>query len=179
MERIMIMGCAGAGKSTLTQNLSQVLNLPTLHIDTIFWSPGWKQRPKEEFEKAHEDFLENEKWVIDGNYLKIMDKRVEKADTIVHLDFSTLNCLYGVVKRRIQFHGKTRPDLGEGCPEKIDWEFFKWVWNFNGNQNVRIKEMLAEQKDKKIIVLKNRGEIDKFVEEVKNSVKEKRPLKWD
>ena len=150
-----------------------------MHIDTIFWSPGWIEAPRDQFETAHEEFAKKDKWVIDGNYLKIMGKRLEKADTIIHLDFSTINCLYGVIKRRIQFHGKTRPDLGEGCPEKLDWKFLKWVWGFNGNQNVRIKEMLEEQKDKRIIVLRNRWEIDAFMEEVKKSVQENRPLVWN
>ena len=176
----MIMGCAGSGKSTLAQNLSKELGLPTLHLDTIFWSPGWIEAPKDQFVKAHDEFVQKEeKWVIDGNYSKIMDKRLEKADTIIHLDFSTINCLYGVIKRRIQFHGKTRPDLTEGCQEKLDWKFLKWVWGFNETNTPRIKKTLEEQKDKKIIVLKNRWEIDAFVEEVKKSVKENRPIVWN
>lgn len=179
MERIMIMGCAGSGKSTLSRNLSQELEIDVMHLDSHFFVAGWNRAPEEQFHKAHEDFLEKEKWIIDGNYKKVaIDKRVEKADMIIHLDFSTLNCLYGVVKRRIQFHGKTRPDLAEGCPEKLDWPFLKWVWNFNSNINPWIKELIAESKDKRIIVLKNRYEIDAFVEEVKNSRKENRELNW-
>ncbi len=180
MERIMIMGPPGAGKSTLAQNLSKVLGIEALHLDTEFWAAGWNEAPKDQFKKAQEEFLKKEKWIIDGNYRRWLgEKRLEKADTIIHLDFSTWNCLYGVIKRRIIYHGKTRPDLAEGCPEKIDWHFLKFTWNYNRNSTPGIKEAIAGQKGKKVFVLKNRWEVDNFVEEVRKSKKENREVEWN
>ena len=175
----MIVGCSGTGKSTLAQNLSKELGIDAMHLDSHFWASGWNQAPREQFQKDVEEFLKKDKWIIDGNYRKwTMNERVEKADTIIHLDFSRWSCLYGIIKRRIQYHGKTRPELPENCPEQIDLDFLKFVWNFNRDYNPDIKKLIDESKDKKIIVLKNRGEINAFVEEVKKSVKENRSVNW-
>ncbi len=176
----MIVGCAGSGKSTLAQNLSKELGIDAMHLDSYFYVAGWKDAPKDQFQKAVEDFLKKDRWIIDGNYRRwTMNERVEKCDTIIHLDFSRWSCLYGVIRRRIQYHGKTRPDTAENCQEQIDLDFLKFVWNFNRDYNPEIKKLIADQKDKKIIVLSNRGEVDAFVEEVKKSVEEKRPVDWN
>ena len=174
----MIMGCSGTGKSTLASNLSQILGIDAMHLDAHSWAAGWTEAPRDQFRKAHADFLKKEKWIIDGNYFSVIDKRLEKADTIIHLNFSRINCLYGIIRRRIQFHGKTRPNMSENCPEQIDWDFFKYVWGYNNTEYPKVQKVLAENKDKRIIELKNRGEIDAFVEEVKKSVEEKRPVVW-
>ncbi len=175
----MIMGCSGSGKSTLAKNLSKELGIDAMHLDFHSLAPGWTQAPRDQFLKALAEFLKKDKWIIDGDYRKSMiEERLEKVDTIIHLDFSTWNCFYGVIKRRIQYHGKTRPDVPENCPEQIDLEFWKWIWNFNRDQTPELKKLIAEQKDKRIIVLKNRWEIDAFMEEVRNSRKENRPLNW-
>ena len=178
MERIMIVGCSGSGKSTLASNLSQVLNIDLMHLDAHSWAAGWISAPKDQFEKAHEDFIKKDKWIIDGNCFRVIDERLERADTIIHLDISRMSCVYGIIKWRIQFHGKTRPGIAENCPEQIDWEHLKCVWKYKDTKYFKTKKMLAEQKEKnkKIIVLKSRNEVDVSVEEVKKSVRfEKSP----
>ena len=175
----MIIGCAGSGKSTLAQNLSKELGIGAMHLDSHFFVADWNMAPRDQFQKAVEECLEKDKWIMDGNFEKmIIDKRIERCDTIIHLDLSRWSCLYGVIRRRIQYHGKTRPDTAENCPEQIDLDFLKWVWNFNRDKNPELKNLIVESKGKKIIVLKSRGEIDDFMEEVKKSVKENRPVDW-
>ncbi len=179
MERIMVMGCSGSGKSTLAQNLSKELGVDAIHLDSHFFVANWTPVPRDQFQKAIEECLKKDKWVMDGNFQRtLIDERIKRADTIIHLDFSTWNCLYGIIKRRIQYHGKTRPDGAENSQERIDLNLLKWVWNYNRDYHPELKKLLAESKGKRIIVLKNRWEVDDFVEEVKKSVKENRPVNW-
>jgi len=170
MERILVLGCSGAGKSTLTKVLSKELGIEALHTDTCYWSPGWVKVPMEQFKKAHNEFIKKDKWIVDGNNRATMPDRLELADTIIYLDFSTVFCLWSVIKRRFQYWGKTRPDVAEGCPEQFDWEFFKYIWSFNTKVAPPLKEMLSQQKDKKIIILKGRKEVNNFIENLKKDV---------
>ncbi|RYU94619.1 DNA topology modulation protein [Emticicia agri] len=127
MKKIAIVGCGGAGKSTLARQLSEILHLPVIHLDKEFWQPGWKMRTKEEEQKIVEKIATQNEWIIDGNYQDTMPIRFEAADTIIFLDFPTLLCLRRVVKRFFKYRGTTRPDMTEGCPEKLDWEFVSWI----------------------------------------------------
>ncbi|MCL2350910.1 MAG: AAA family ATPase [Firmicutes bacterium] len=129
-ERIMILGSAGSGKSTLAAKLGGILGIPVIHLDRLFWNPGWVETPKDEMDRRVIEAASGERWIIDGNYSRTMDFRMERADSIIFIDFGRFFCLCRVFKRRVKNRGKTRYDLGEGCPEKIDWEFFKWVWNY-------------------------------------------------
>ena len=163
MERIMIVGCGGAGKSTLARLLGGKLNLPVVHLDKLFWRPGWEQISREEFDVLHREALAGEKWIIDGNFDRTMGERIRYCDTVIYLDFSRYACLLGVAKRIMTSYGKVRPDMGEGCPERIDWEFLKWVWNFNKNKREKIYSLLNEFEGAETIVLKNRRMVKRFL----------------
>ena len=130
MKRIVIVGCAGAGKSTLASRLGQTFNLPVIHMDKHFWLPGWVQKEKVEFQAEIFELVEDECWIMEGNYKETLPKRLERADLFVYLDFPRWLCLYRVFKRIALSFRKTRPDMAQGCPEQIDWEFVKWIWNF-------------------------------------------------
>ena len=68
MERVMIIGCGGSGKSTLSRILAEKTGLPLVHLDQIFWSPGnWQHLEKEEFDKRLLQEMENQQWILDGN----------------------------------------------------------------------------------------------------------------
>lgn len=166
MERIVIIGCGGAGKSTLARQLGEKLDIPVVHLDKLFWRPGWVQVSKEEFDKLHREALAREKWIMDGNFDRTMAERITRSDTVIYLDFSRFACLMGVLKRVFTTYGKVRPDMGEGCPERIDWEFLKWVWDFNKNKREKNYRLLNEAEGKETIVLKNRRAVKKFLEQV-------------
>ena len=166
MERIVIIGCGGAGKSTLARQLGGKLDIPVVHLDKLFWRPGWVQVSKEEFDKLHREALAREKWIMDGNFDRTMAERITRSDTVIYLDFSRFACLMGVLKRVFTTYGKVRPDMGEGCPERIDWEFLKWVWDFNKNKREKNYRLLNEAEGKETIVLKNRRAVKKFLEQV-------------
>lgn len=163
MERILIIGCGGAGKSTLARQLGEKLTLPVVHLDKLFWKPGWVEETQEEFDRKLALELEKPRWIIDGNFNRTMPQRLEKCDTIIYLDFSRLACLLGVVKRIVTTYGTVRPDMGEGCPERFDIEFLKWVWNYNKDKRQRNYQLLQQAAHAEKIVLKNRRMVKHFL----------------
>ena len=166
MERIVIIGCGGAGKSTLARQLGEKLQIPVVHLDKLFWRPGWVQVPPEEFDALHRAELAKERWIMDGNFDRTMEERVARCDTVIYLDFSRMACLMGVLKRVVTTYGKVRPDMGEGCPERIDREFLMWVWNYNKNKRERNYRLLNEAEHAETIVLKNRRAVKLFLAQV-------------
>ena len=164
MERVVIIGCGGAGKSTLARSLGEKTGLPVIHLDKLFWKPGWVEMPKEEFDQLLRQEMAKEKWIMDGNFNRTMPQRIERCDTVIYLDVSRYACLRGVAKRILTTHGTVRPDMGDGCPERFDLEFLKWVWNFNKNKRQRYYDMLSALEDKQVFILKSRREVRAFLE---------------
>ena len=164
MERILIIGCGGAGKSTLARQLGEKLNLPVVHLDKLFWKPGWVESSKEEIDEKIRLELEKPQWIIDGNFNRTISERMKHCDTVIYLDFSRAACLFGVLKRIITTYGTVRPDMGEGCPERIDFDFLKWVWNFNKKHRENYYRLLNEAEGVETIVLKNRGMVHRFLQ---------------
>ena len=166
MERIIIIGCGGAGKSTLARQLGKKLNIPVIHLDKLFWKPGWVEETPEEFDRKLAAELEKSRWIMDGNFNRTMPWRIGKCDAVIYLDFNRITCLWGVIKRNITNRGKVRPDMGEGCPEKIDWEFIRWVWNYNKNKKEHNYRLLNEATHAETIVLKNRRAVKRFLKTI-------------
>ena len=164
MERIMIIGCGGSGKSTLARQLGEKTGLPVVHLDKLFWRPGWVNLTREEFDVVHNAAIEEKKWILDGNFDRTMEQRIRRCDTVVYLDFSRMACLLGVMKRILTTYGKVRPDMGDGCPERFDLAFLQWVWNFNKNKREKNYRLLEQYGDKRIYILKNRKQVKEFLE---------------
>ena len=99
MKRIIIIGCGGAGKSTLARQLGEKLNLPVVHLDKLFWRPNWISVSQEEFDELHRRELAKETWILDGNFNRTMPERIARCDTVIYLDFSRFACLMGVARR--------------------------------------------------------------------------------
>ena len=129
-RRIMVVGSGGAGKSTFARELGGITGLPVLHLDRLFWKPGWTPTPSDEWRCVVEELVARPDWIIDGNYGSTLALRVERCDAIVFFDVNRFACLWGVLKRVLRHHGTVRPDMGEDCPEHADWEFVRWIWNF-------------------------------------------------
>ena len=166
MERVMIIGCGGAGKSTLARKLGEITGLPVVHLDKLFWMPGWVHVSPEEFDVLHRETLAKDRWIVDGNFDRTIPERLACCDTVIYLDFSRMACLLGVLKRVLSSYGTVRPDMGEGCPERFDLEFLKWVWNFNKNKREKNYRLLNEAEGIETIVLKNRRAVKKFLKQI-------------
>lgn len=165
MERILIIGCGGAGKSTLARQLGEKLNLPVVHLDQIWWAPGdWQHLQREEFDQLVQEELEKPQWVLDGNFNRTLPMRMAKCDTIIYLDFNRMTCLLSWIGRVIKNWGKARADMAPGCAEWFDPEMASWIWNFNKNNRERYYKMLNEAEGIETIVLKNRRMVKRFLE---------------
>lgn len=161
MDRILIVGNGGAGKTTLARQLAAHLNLEIIHLDQHYWNSGWRECSPDEWNAKVQQLIAKERWVMDGNYSGTLEIRAQVADTIIFLDFSRWVCLWGIIKRRIQFHGQTRPSMPENCPEKIDLEFFWYVWHYQKTRSSAMLERLQkfEALGKKVLIFKTRQKL--------------------
>lgn len=163
MERILIIGCSCAGKSTLARTLGKKLHLPVTHLDQLWWKEGWENVSQEEFNEKLQAVLDGDRWIIDGNYGRTMEMRLQKCDTVIYLEFSRWACLWGLLQRLTQSYGRVRPDMSAGCPERFDWEFVKWIWNYNRDNRVKNSTYLAKTRQAEKIILKSRREVRNFL----------------
>ena len=130
MRRILVIGSPGAGKSTLSHTLARGTGLPLHHLDRMFWLPGWIERDRDEGRAELARVLAQDRWIIDGNYGSTLPMRIARADTVVWLDYPTALCLGRALRRWWKYRGTSRPDMTEGCPERLDGEFLLYILNF-------------------------------------------------
>lgn len=165
MNRIMVIGCCGAGKSTFSKKLGQLTNLEVIHLDQYYWKPNWTESTPVEWRKTVEKLAEKPQWVMDGNYGGTMDLRIPKADTIIYLDYPTLKCLWRITQRTLKYKGQNRPDMPEGCHERFDLEFYHYVATYNLVRRKKLLEIINSfKKEKQIFVFKNDQETDAYLQ---------------
>jgi adenylate kinase family enzyme len=170
-RRIMVIGSPGSGKSTFSRKLSEITRIPLIHLDKEFWNDGWVETPKEQWLEIQKKLIEGDEWIIDGNYGGTMDIRLEKADTVICFELSRLVCLFSYFKRVITNLNRVRPDMPEGCDEKFDFEFMKYIWEFPKKSGKRNKDRIEGNKNKKIIIFKNRRESNIYINGIKTIYK--------
>lgn len=167
--KIVIRGYSGSGKSTLARKLGEKYGVPVLHLDRVQWLPSWTERDDAEKRQIVKAFLdENESWIIDGNYSSLyQERRLEEADLILLLLFPRLSCLYRVSKRKRQYRGQTRPDMGEGCQEKLDAAFLRWVlWEGRSRKIRQNYANIQKQYPEKTIVIRKQRELDGYIKKI-------------
>ncbi len=168
VKRIAIVGSGGSGKSTLARQLGEIFELPIIHLDALHWKPGWVEPSKEEWLNIVTQATHKEAWVIDGNYGGTLNLRLKAADIVVFLDLPRLLCSRRVIERWLQYAGRTRSDMGTDCPEKMDWEFLKWIWNYpRANRPGLLEKLGAVQAEKRVIRLTSPQEVADFLETIR------------
>ncbi len=168
MNRIIIIGCGGAGKSTLARQLGTQLSLPVVHLDQLFWKGDWEHIPRDEFDAKLAMELDKPQWIMDGNFDRTLPQRIARCDTIIYLDFHRVTCLWGLAQRLLRYHGKSRPDMPQNMPERLDWSFVKWIWNYNSRNRENNYRLLNEATGVETIVLKNRRMVRRFLRSFDN-----------
>ena len=167
MNKIAVIGSAGAGKSTFSRRMGRKLGLEVFHLDRLMWRPGWVLVTRDEQKEIQKDLLKKERWIIDGNYSSTLDLRLKEADMVVFLDMPRLLCIYRAIKRSLIYRNRTRPDMREGCDEKIDVEFLKWIWQFPKKRKPNLLATLEGlPEEKRVVILRNRKEIAKFLDAI-------------
>lgn len=163
MKKVLVIGSSGAGKSTFSRRLGEVTGLPVIHLDVLFWNPKWVETPKDEWSKKVEKAVRGDNWIVDGNFSGTMEMRLRECDTVIFLDFPRTVCVYRILKRVLTYRKGTRPDMAQGCDEKFDWEFTKWVWNYPKRSKPKVEALLERFADEKTIIrLKSKRNIEKF-----------------
>lgn len=165
-KKILIIGTCGAGKTVFAQQLGKMLNFPVIHLDKYFFQPGWLTTDQITWREKVKEFVAQEKWIMDGNFPKTFDIRLSKTDAIIYLDFSPIVCIFRIFKRRF-VRKQFRTEVAPGCPQKLDWSFIKWTWNFRKIIRPwfeRDRNLFA--KDKPFIILKTPKEVDEFLKEI-------------
>jgi len=168
--KIAIVGYSGSGKSTLARELAAIYQAEVLHFDAVHFLPNWEIRCEEEKLNITKDFLDtHDAWVIDGNYSKLFyERRMEEADLIVILLFNRFSCLHRAYRRYLRYKNTTRPDMGEGCTEKFDLEFIKWILCDGRTKKARDRYSgLISRYKEKAVVIKNQKQLDAFIQGVK------------
>lgn len=164
INRILVLGSPGAGKSTFSRRLGAVLEIPVIHLDAHFWEPGWEKPEREAWIETQRELIDSsEEWIMDGNYGSTVEVRLRAAETVILLGFSKYRCLYRLLKRRIQYRNRSRPDMAEGCPEKVDIEFLRYIWNFPQDELAPIERRLAFY-EKPVAQLRSVEETEAFLD---------------
>jgi len=165
MDRVAIIGCSGSGKSTLARALGARLGLPVIHLDTLFWKPGWVESPRDTFRVGADEAARGERWVIDGNFTDAAALRFARADLIVWLDPPRWLCLWQAFRRSVMLFGRVRGDLAPGCPEKIDPAFYHYIWSWNRLTRPRMEAAIAAHgRGAQLVRLRSDEESRAFVE---------------
>ena len=157
MLKVLVIGSPGAGKSTFARKLSAVTGLPLYYLDLLWHKPDKTNLAAEEFDLRLNEMMEKTQWIIDGNYLRTLELRLQSCDTVFLLDFPLEVCLSGA-KSRI---GKKREDF-PWIEAEMDEEFKQWIVDFPKDQLPHIYELLEKYKDgKEIFVFYTREEADR------------------
>lgn len=159
-KKIMIIGSPGSGKSTFARKLRDKSGLPLFYLDMIKHKPDRTEILREEFNIKLAEIIKMPEWIIDGNYQRTLEVRMEKADTIILFDLPTEVCLDGA-KARI---GTKREDLPWiETEETFEGEFKQWVEDFSEKQLPEIYSLLEKYRDKEIVVFRSREDADVFI----------------
>lgn len=161
-SRILVVGCAGSGKSTFSKALGRAANLPLIHLDQLYWQPGWVKTEKQVFVSKIASAIESDAWIVDGNYKSTLPLRLTRAEVVVFLDLSRTKCIWNVILRTLKSHGTVRSDMPDGCPERFDWEFIKYIWNFPHDYRPVLIDLL-QQYDGEVIRLTSLSKARKFL----------------
>lgn len=169
MQRIMILGGSGSGKSTLARQIGAITGLPVVHIDPMYWAPGWVPRSAEETRALSLAAAAGQAWVFEGNHTETMEARAERADLIVFLDLPRGLRLWRAVWRSLRHYGRTRPDMPPDCPERLDFGFLKtFVWGYDTRSRPRALAVLDRWRDRRrVVTLRSRAEVQRFLADLR------------
>lgn len=162
MQKVIVIGCPGSGKSTFSKALHDATGLPLYHLDMIKWNADGTNVPKCTFMERLYQVLEKECWIIDGNYGSTMELRMQFCDTVFFLDYPTDVCIDGIKSRK----GKERTDMPFIPLDDEDNEFVEFINNYNSASRPTVMELLHKYSHKRIIIFENRNEANEFLSQI-------------
>jgi adenylate kinase family enzyme len=168
MKRILVIGSGGAGKSTFAKELGAIVDLPVIHLDQVYWKPGWEKPSKQEWAARVERLIAQHEWIMDGNFGGTLPQRIKRADAIILLDISRWVCLWRIAKRIVKYRGRHRPDMTPGCQERFDLEFIRWIWSYpTRSKPAKLALLSATGPDQRVVILGSGREVRHFLDETR------------
>jgi adenylate kinase family enzyme len=168
MQRIMVMGSSGSGKSTFSRRLSGITGIPIVSIDALFWKPGWVESGRAEFRARLAEVTRQPRWIMDGNYTSAEGElRRDVCDTVIWFDLPRAACMFGILTRIAKSYGQVRPEMAPGCPEKIDLEFFRYVWTYRAKQRPTLLAYFEGLRpDQNFVTFTERAQADRYLSDL-------------
>lgn len=168
MRKVIVIGSPGAGKSTFSRKLQSITGLPLFYLDMIFHRPDKTTCSPEEFDEKLNRILEQDQWIIDGNYARTLPMRLAQCDTVFWLDYPLEVCLQGIESR----FGKPRCDM-PWVETEWDEEFLEFVKNFRSEYRPELQRLLGEYPEKEVLIFQSRETAEDFLERERASSNEK------
>ena len=160
MNKVIVIGCPGSGKTTFAEKLHRKTGLPLYYLDAIWHKPDRTHISREDFDARINEIFAEDEWIIDGNYSRTIEMRLEVCDTVFLFDLPTDICLQGAIDRL----GKERYDV-PWIDRELDPKFREEIECFAKNKLPKIYNFLEKHgQNKKIVVFKTREEADKYIE---------------
>jgi adenylate kinase family enzyme len=169
MQRVLVMGSSGSGKSTFARRLSDITGLPFVSLDALYWKPGWVASDNAEFGARVAEVARRPQWVMDGNFTGsgAGELRRHSSDTVIWFDLPRRTCMLGIARRIAGSYGQVRPEMAEGCPEKIDFEFFRYVWTYRQVQRPKLMAYFQGLRaDQSLVCFTDRAQAADYLNEV-------------
>ena len=168
MDRILVMGSPGSGKSTFSRRLSDITGIPVVSLDALFWKPGWVESDREEFRERVTDAARQPRWIMDGNYgSHLVELRRDASDTVIWFDLPRSTCMLGILMRVATSYGRVRMEMAEGCPERVNPEFLRYVWTFRKQQRPQLLVYFGEMRtDQSLVCFTDRSQADRYLRDV-------------
>ena len=166
MKRAAVIGKSGSGKSVFSDRLSKATGIKAIHLDKLYYNPDWSHAyTKEEFSEVVNKIIQEDEWIIDGNYSRTMDTRISRADTIVFFNTSFLLSLYYVIKRML-FPSQNAPDKHVGMKEKVSWKLFKQMCTYPTDM---VMEKISKNQNAELYIVRNHGEAAELLRKLSQS----------
>ena len=170
MRRIVVLGCPGSGKSTLARQIGEHLGLPVIHLETLYWLPGWRAPPQGAHRPAFAAVFAQNAWISEGNFIETFDLRLPRADLVIILEPPRWLCLWRAFRRALR-ERRDRPDLAAGCPEQLDWRLLRQIWRYDATGRPALEAALAAngRDDLPVIRLRSDAEVAAFLRTLRRS----------
>lgn len=168
MDKIIIIGPPGAGKTEFANEIGQILNINSVyHLDFYFWKPGWVRTTKEERLKILGNLTQKKRWIIEGNFLNTIDYQFSRADCVIWLNLNSLLCLFRVISRYLSYIVRETPEIAPGCKDKISLKFLLSIFTYKVVDSHIIRDKLREPNSPELVILNKPYDVNKYLERLR------------